>query len=67
MRGGVFPELSEDYIKAVLMSRYNQQYSELDDMSYKTVVFLLRLAENEDIYIKQKINQAKAKSKGKSI
>jgi len=49
------------------MARYNQPYSEIKNLPYKTVLFLLRLIEAEDQYTEQKIEQAKAKNKGKKI
>lgn len=49
------------------MGRYNQPYSEIEKMPYKTVMFLLRLTEAEDKYQKQKIEQAKKKNKGRKL
>ena len=49
------------------MSRYNQPYSELENIPLKTAIFLIRLAEAEDKYTKQKIKQSKNKGKGRRI
>lgn len=49
------------------MARYNQPYSEIKNIPLKTAQFLLRLAEAEDQYIKQKMEQAKMKNKGRKI
>jgi len=42
-----------------MMARYNQPYSEVKDMPLKTVLFLLRLAEAEDMKIKADMDKAK--------
>lgn len=57
MRGGIIPELSSLVTQAVLMREYHQQYSELDDMPIETVIFLLRLLENQKIYEEQQIKK----------
>lgn len=49
------------------MGRYNQPYSEIENIPLKTSLFLLRLAEAEDQYTKQKIEQAKMKNKGRKL
>lgn len=67
MRGRNFPDTVLDTVYATLMARYNQPYSEIENIPLKTSLFLLRLAEAEDQYIKQKVEQAKMKNKGRKI
>ena len=41
------------------MAKYNQQYSELKDMPVRTILFLIRLSEAEDLKMKADIDKAK--------
>jgi len=50
-------------IDAILMSRYNQPYSEIDEMPTEEVIFLLRLIEAEEAF--EKAEMKKLKKKGK--
>lgn len=61
MRGVHFLELNPLMIDSVLMSKYNQPYSELDEIPTKTVILLLRLAEAESDYIEAEIKKGKGK------
>jgi len=45
------------------MQEYHQQYSELDSMPIETVIFLLRLLENQKIYEKQEMEKSRYKGK----
>ena len=44
-------------MKAALMSRYNQQYSEIVKMPYKDVLFLMALLESEEKFTKQELEK----------
>ncbi len=61
MRGGAFPELSSLVTKAIMMEVYHQQYSEIDDMPIKDVLFFLRFHEAKESYKEQLMQQEKAK------
>lgn len=50
-----------------MMARYNQPYSEIENMSMKTILFMLRLAEAEDLYQKKEMEKLKNKGKGRKI
>lgn len=63
MRGGIIPELSSLVTEAILMSEYHQQYSELDKIPIETVIFLLRLLENQKIYENQQMKKNYNKGK----
>lgn len=67
MRGRPFSDTNRYVAEALLMSRYNQQYSELKDIPTKTILFMLRLAEAEDFYQKKEIEKIKNKSKGRKL
>jgi hypothetical protein len=45
------------------MARYNQPYSEIENMSLRTILFLIRLAEAEDM----KFEDGAADSNGRAI
>lgn len=63
MRGGVIPELATLVTESILMREYHQQYSELDAMPIETVIFLLRLLENQQLYEKQEYEKASKKGR----
>ena len=65
MRGISFSDTNLYLAQSILMSRYNQQYSEIDNIPSKTVLFLLNLAENEDLYQQAEMKKAKARMKNK--
>ena len=67
MRGRPFSDTNRYIAEAVLMSRYNQPYSEIKDMSTKTVMFMLKLAEAEDFYQQKEIDKMKSRGKGRKI
>jgi len=50
-------------IRAILMARFHQRYSDIDDMKYKDLIFFMRLLDAEDKYAEQKINEAKNKGR----
>jgi hypothetical protein len=39
------------------MARYNQPYSEIENMSLRTILFLIRLAEAEDMKLKEDMDR----------
>lgn len=51
--------------QSVLMSKYNQQYSEIKDIPLKTVLFLLHLASAEGEYEKAEAKKLKSKIKSR--
>ena len=63
MRGINFPDTNRYVAESLLMKRYNQPYSEIKDMPLKTILFLIRLAEAEDMKTKADMDKAKAKIK----
>ena len=63
MRGVSFRDMDSYLARSVLMSKYNQQYSEIDNMSFKMVLFLLHLAEAEGQFEKSEMKKAKGKMK----
>ena len=67
MRGVSFRDTDVYLAQSVLMSKYNQQYSEIENMPLKTVLFLLNLAYAEGQYqeTEMKKTQAKIKNKGR--
>ena len=67
MRGRPFSDTNRYIAEAVLMSRYNQPYSEIENMSTKTILFMLKLAEAEDFYQKKEMEKLKNKGKGRSL
>ena len=65
MRGISFRETDFHVAESILMSRYNQQYSEIKDIPLKKVLFLLNLAMAEDQYQEAEAKKLKAKTKGR--
>jgi len=61
VRGGAFPELSSLVTKAVMMEVFHQQYSEIDDIPIKDILFFLRFYEAKESYKEQLMKQEKAK------
>lgn len=54
------PEYAEEVAKSIMMSRYNQQYSEIDKIPSNDLLFFLRLVEAEEIYTKKKLDDLEA-------
>lgn len=50
MRGGSYSDTALLVAQSILMSKYNQQYSEIKDIPMKTVIFLLQLYNAEAEY-----------------
>jgi len=48
--------------KSIMMSRYNQPYSEIKDIPYSDLLFFLRLVEAEDQYTKNEMDKQKAET-----
>lgn len=67
MRGRPFSETDRHVAESILMSRYNQSYSEIKDIPIKTILFILRLAEAEDLYQKKEMEKLKNKGKGRKL
>lgn len=65
MRGIAKPSVSDSIVEAVLMARYNQPYSEIQNIPLLKCMFFVRLAEAEDEYTKQKIEKQQKESKQK--
>ena len=65
MRGVSFNDTNLYLAQSVLMSKYNQQYSEIENIPVKTVMFLLCLAEAEGQYQESEMKKAQAKIKNK--
>lgn len=63
MRGVHFQDINHHLVDAILMSRYNQPYSEIDDIPTETVIFLMRLIEAENDYEESEIKKIKNKNK----
>ena len=63
MRGSPADEYTDEMIEAILMSRYNQSFSEIQEMPLTKIMFFIRLAEAEDEYEKQELRKQQAKSK----
>lgn len=61
MRGAKFLDIGPHIIDATLMSKYNQPYSEIDEIPTETVIFLLRLAEAQAGYEESEIKKAKGR------
>ena len=47
------------------MSKYHQPYSEIKDMPLRTILFLIRLAEAENMKAEADMKKTKAKMKNK--
>ena len=65
MRGVSFRDMDLYVAQSILMSKYNQQYSEIKDIPLKMVLFLLNLASAEDKYQEAEMKKAQAKMKSK--
>ena len=65
MRGIDFRDISHLMVDAVLMSEFNQPYSEIDNIPTETVIFLLRLAEAKGDYHEAEVKKMKGKNKGR--
>ena len=65
MRGVSFRDTNLYLAQSVLMSKYNQQYSEIENIPLKTVMFLLHLANAEGQYQESEMKKAQAKIKNK--
>jgi len=50
-------------VEALLMARYHQSYSELQNIPFRKIIFFVRLAEAEDAYTKQKMEQYRMRKK----
>jgi len=61
MRGVHFQDINHHLIDAVLMSRYKQPYSEIDNIPTETVIFLIRLIEAETEYEEAEMKKIKNK------
>ena len=59
MRGVSFRDTELYLAQSVLMSKYNQQYSEIADIPLEMVLFLLHMAEAEGKYQESEIKKAK--------
>lgn len=57
MRGIPFKDTNIYVTQSILMSHYHQPYSEIDDIPYKTVEFLIRLYEAEKEYEKREMDK----------
>lgn len=66
MRGSDAGAYTDQMIEAILMSRYNQQYSEIQEMPLSKILFFIRLAEAEDQLEKQEAEKQKAEMRKKS-
>jgi hypothetical protein len=64
MRGAKFLDINHHVIDAVLMSKYKQAYSAIDDIPTETVIFLLRFLEAQGDYQEAEMKKLQAK-KGK--
>ena len=65
MRGVSFRDMDLYVAQSILMSKYNQQYSEIDNIPSKVVLFLINLYSAENQYEKAEMEKAKKKSKGR--
>ena len=61
MRGVNFLDTAPMVVDGMLMSKYNQLYSEIDNIPTKTVIFLMRLAEAEDAHQEAQMKKLKNK------
>lgn len=69
MRGIPFKDPDLYTTKAILMSHYHQPYSEIKDIPFKTVLFLINLYKSEAEYKDSEIKKIKSKipKRGKKI
>lgn len=65
VRGRGYRDTDLYVAQSILMSKYNQQYSEIDNIPLKTVLFLLNLTNSERQYEEAEMKKAKAKMKNK--
>lgn len=65
MRGVSFPDMVEYLAQAVLMGKYNQPFSELDNIPLKTAMFLLRLSEAEGKYQESEMKKSESRMKNR--
>lgn len=63
MRGINFLDVNHHVIDSVLMSKYNQPYSEIAEIPLESVIFLMRLAEAEGDFQESEMKKMKAKQR----
>ena len=63
MRGVTFSDTAEYLAQAVLMGKYNQPFSELENIPLRTALFLLRLSEAEGKYQESEMKKNESKIK----
>lgn len=63
MRGVKVLDTNPYLVDAILMSRYNQSYSEIENMPTELVLFLIRLLEAETKYEESEMKKIKGRQK----
>jgi len=54
-------EYTRQVADSIMMSRYNQPYSEIKDIPYTDLLFFLRLVEAEDQFTQNEMDEQKVK------
>jgi len=56
-------DYTDKVAKSIMMSRYNQPYTEIEKIPYINLLFFLRLVEAEEIYNKQETDKMESEIK----
>lgn len=56
-------DYTDKVAKSIMMSRYNQSYTEIEKIPYTDFLFFLRLVEAEEIYNKQETDKMESEMK----